>query len=100
MPRADDAQETSNFEQTCDKGISVWMPKNDFAVGTKKKFGTRKYEVTKNMLLINMWKQKFGKAPWLIETYVNFETFEIHPVTYQSSFMEDMSGNDDDTAIP
>lgn len=100
MPRADDAQETSNFEQTCDKGLSVWMPKNDFAVGTKKKFGNRKYEVTKSMLLINMWKQKFGKAPWLIETYVNFETFEIFPVTYQSSFMEDMSGNDDNTPIP
>jgi hypothetical protein len=87
MPRPDDAAETANFEQSCDKGFSVWMPKNDFTVGSKRKFAKREYEVTGNMLLINMWKQKFGQAPWMIETYVNFESYEVHPVTYQATFM-------------
>jgi hypothetical protein len=100
MPRADDAQETSNFEQTIDKGMAVWMPKNDFPVGTMKTFGARHYEITKNMLLINLFKQKFGQSPWLIETHVNFDTFEIFPVTYQSSFMENISGDNDDNEIP
>jgi hypothetical protein len=65
-----------------------------------KTFGARHYEITKNMLLINLFKQKFGQSPWLIETHVNFDTFEIFPVTYQSSFMENISGDNDDNEIP
>jgi replicative DNA helicase len=87
MPRADDAAETANFEQSCDIGFSTWMPKNDYPVGTTKKWGQKDYEFTANMLLISMWKQKFGPAPWLIETYVKYATYEIFPVTYQASFM-------------
>jgi replicative DNA helicase len=78
MPRADDAQETSNFEQTCDKLISVWMPKNDYPDKTKKKFGDKEYTFTSNTLLINIVKQKFGDSPVLLETFVKYETSEIY----------------------
>jgi replicative DNA helicase len=83
MPRADDAQETSNFEQTCDKLVGVWLTKNDFAIGTQKKFGTKTYTVTNNQLLINIIKQKFGISPYLLETYVKYETAEIHLVSHE-----------------
>ncbi|MHC4311219.1 MAG: DnaB-like helicase C-terminal domain-containing protein [Planctomycetota bacterium] len=84
MPQADDAQETSNFEQTCDKLIGVWMPKNDFPENHKLPFGkdkvgdTKHYIVTPNMLLINIIKQKFGESPVLIKTFVKYETSEIY----------------------
>lgn len=83
MPRADDAQETSNFEQTCDKLLATWMPKNDYPVGTTRQFGDKHYVFSKNLLLLNIIKQKFGESPILLELFVKYETSEIFSVTQE-----------------
>jgi hypothetical protein len=77
LPQADDAQETSNFEQTCDKLIAVWLTKNDYPVGHPLPWGNKTYRVTPNQLLMNITKQKFGESPVLLETFVKYETAEI-----------------------
>jgi replicative DNA helicase len=85
MPRADDAQETSNFEQTCDKGMSVWLPKNDYAAGKELPWAKKLYTVAPNQLLINIWKQKFGPSPIMLETFVKYETSEIFEVQHEGN---------------
>jgi len=80
QPQIHDAQETSNFEQTCDGVISLWMP------GKTEKLGNILLEadrdrntiyVTENLMLMQTLKQKKGKAPVL--SVVDFipETNEI-----------------------
>jgi replicative DNA helicase len=84
MPRADDAQETSNFEQTCDKGMSVWLTKNDYPIGHSLPWAGKSYTVAPNQLLINIWKQKFGPSPVMLETFVKYETSEIFEVQHDN----------------
>ncbi|TXH59221.1 MAG: hypothetical protein E6Q97_00270, partial [Desulfurellales bacterium] len=69
QPQVTDAQETSNFEQTCDGIISLWIPKKDKPIGTslieKKGVDGQAVSVTENLMLIQTLKQKKGKAPVL-----------------------------------
>jgi len=69
QPTVTDAQETSNFEQTCDGIISLWIPKKDETIGTslieKKGIEGQAVFVTENLMLIQTLKQKKGKAPVL-----------------------------------
>ena len=81
MPRADDAQETSNFEQTMDKMLSVWMPKNDWPEKTELPYANKLYTVTDNQLLLSIIKQKFGESPRLVELFITHETSEIYSLT-------------------
>lgn len=73
MPQQDDAQETSNFEQTCDKLISLWMPKNDRPQNKVSDRAGLKYKVTDNLLLLLIAKQRFGPAPRLFSCHVEPE---------------------------
>ena len=83
QPQDNDAQETSNFEQTCDGMISLWIPKKTEAMGTSliPKTGENGQEVhvTENLMLIQTLKQKKAKAPVLRAVDFIPETNEIEP---------------------
>ena len=88
LPRQDDAQETSNFEQTSDKLFSLWYCKQtkpinevldleDTPLG--KKYGT--LTVDDNLVILGLIKQKFGMAPVSFALDVKPETNEIYAKT-------------------
>lgn len=77
LPMLDDSQETSNLEQSSDKFISVWLPKNDYAIGDIVEWGGRQYSVTPNLLVCGIMKQKLGIAPKIIPLHVRPEVNEI-----------------------
>jgi replicative DNA helicase len=86
QPQDNDAQETSNFEQTCDGIISLWIPKKtekmDECLIEKKGIDGQAVFVTENLMLINTLKQKKAKAPVLRAVDFLPETGEIKTYTY------------------
>ena len=58
--------------------LSVWMPKNDYPLGTNIEYGDNNYRVTDNLLLCGIIKQKFGKSPRTVELHVKPEVNEIY----------------------
>ncbi len=79
LPQVDDGQETSNLEQSSDKFLSVWMPKNNFGPNELIEFGGQSWSVTPNLLILGVLKQKFGSAPHVIPLHVRPEVNEIYP---------------------
>jgi len=85
QPQDNDAQETSNFEQTCDGMISLWIPKKTVPIGDclieKQGINGQAVFCTENLMLIKTLKQKKAKAP--VRRAVDFfpETNEIKPYT-------------------
>lgn len=80
QPQDNDAQETSNFEQTCDGMISLWIPKKTESIGDSiipKQGESPAVFVTDNLMLINTLKQKKAKAPVLRAVDFIPETNEI-----------------------
>ncbi len=73
IPPITGSLESSNFEHTCDKFIGVWMPKTTMDEGeTLKLRGTdRTVEVTDNLLIMAVLKQKFGPAGKYWPLYVD-----------------------------
>lgn len=69
QPQDNDAQETSNFEQTSDGIISLWIPKKTEKLGEclieKQNPEGQAVIVTDNLLMIQTLKQKKAKAPVL-----------------------------------
>jgi replicative DNA helicase len=80
LPNVNEGQETSNLEQSADKLISVWMPKNDHPTGTVLEYANTQYRVTDNLLILGIMKQKFGPSPKIIQLEVHPETNDIYPV--------------------
>jgi replicative DNA helicase len=78
LPQKDDGQETSNLEQSADKMISVWMPKNDYPVGQLIEYGNDTFTVTENLLICGLLKQKFGPAPKVMGLHVKPQVNEIY----------------------
>jgi replicative DNA helicase len=79
LPQTEDAQETSNLEQSADSLISVWMPKTSYPPGTELKYGKDTYTVDKNLLILGVMKQKYGEAPVIMPLHVKPEVNEIEP---------------------
>jgi len=81
QPQDNDAQETSNFEQTCDGMISLWIPKKTEKIGdsliAKEGVDGQAVNVTENLMLIQTLKQKKAKAPVLRAVDFLPETNEI-----------------------
>lgn len=75
MPGIDDGQETSNIEQTSDKFISVWMPKTSEPAASRLGLPGSGVQVpvTDNLMLLELWKNKYGVAPRLFPLYVQPE---------------------------
>ena len=69
QPQDNDAQETSNFEQTADGIISLWIPKKTEKIGDclieKQGIDGQAVFVTDNLMLIQTLKQKKARAPVL-----------------------------------
>lgn len=81
QPQDNDAQETSNFEQTCDGIISLWIPKKTEKIGEslieKQGIDGQAVFVTDNLMLIQTLKQKKARAPVLRPVDFLPETNEI-----------------------
>lgn len=84
LPQLDDGQETSNLEQSADKFLSVWLPKNDYPTGETVEFGDTWIQVTDNLLVLGIMKQKFGPAPRILQLHVEPQVNEIYPVERKS----------------
>lgn len=80
LPHVDEGQETSNLEQSADKLLSVWMPKNDHPIGTVLQYADQNYTVTDNLLILGVMKQKFGPSPRIMQLEVHPATNDILPV--------------------
>lgn len=73
LPLIEDGQETSNIEQSSDKMFSLWYPiKSEPEFSTVRVLGSE-IEVTGNLLLVQLLKQKLGPAPAIYKVYVNPE---------------------------
>lgn len=83
QPQDHDAQETSNFEQTCDGIISLWIPKKTEKIGEclieKKGIDGQAVFVTDRLMMISTLKQKKALAPVLRAVDFVAETNEIQP---------------------
>jgi replicative DNA helicase len=81
QPQDNDAQETSNFEQTCDGMISLWIPKKTEKIGdsliAKEGENGQAVFVTENLMMVQTLKQKKAKAPVLRAVDFLPETNEI-----------------------
>lgn len=77
LPQVEDAQETSNLEQSADSLLSVWMPKQSFPDGQVIEYGTLRLVVNPNLLVLGILKQKFGIAPKIMGLHVKPEVNEI-----------------------
>lgn len=81
QPQDNDAQETSNYEQTCDGMISLWIPKKTERIGEglieKQGIDGQAVNVTDNLMLIQTLKQKKARAPELRAVDFLPETNEI-----------------------
>ena len=77
LPQVEDAQETSNLEQSADSLLSVWMPKQSYPEGQIIEYGSLKLIVNPNLLVLGIMKQKFGIAPKIMGLYVKPEINEI-----------------------
>lgn len=78
LPQLDDAQETSNLEQSADSFISLWMPKTSYPEGHILEYGTEHIRVNNNLLVCGIMKQKFGTAPKIIFLHVRPEINMIY----------------------
>jgi len=85
QPQDNDAQETSNFEQTCDGIITLWLPYKTEKIGEclveKRNPEDKAIFVTPRLMLIQTAKQKRGVAPVLRAVDFHPETNEIRPYT-------------------
>lgn len=80
MPGMSDAMETSNVEHTSDKMIGLWMPKSTCQIGATLDTKMGALEVTENLLLMRVLKQKMGPAGKFWPLYVNPARNEIAPM--------------------
>jgi replicative DNA helicase len=74
MPQIDDGQETSNIEQSSDKVFGLWYPiKTVGMTGSRIETDSGSIEITPNLLMLSLLKQKLGPAPLNIRLYVDPE---------------------------
>ena len=77
IPRLDDGQETSNLMHTPDKIISLWRPAVTEGIGTKIDMGHGDIEVTEDLLIACVAKQRYGRVGgyWFLK--VDFATNKV-----------------------
>jgi len=62
LPGTYGAQESSRVAQDADKVISLWYPKATDPLGSSVSLGTQSYQVTKDLLIIGIRKQRHAEA--------------------------------------
>lgn len=76
LPRLEDGQETSNIEQSSDKSISLWYAIKSEDEGAY--IESLDVNVTKNLLVCGILKQKMEDAPITLPLYVEPSTNQIY----------------------
>lgn len=79
LPMIDDAQETSNIEQSAGKFFSMCMPYKTMNVGEQFEFAGSRFTVNENLFLLGLLKQKRGKAPRYFAFSIDWKTHEFLP---------------------
>lgn len=77
LPGLGDGQETSNFEQSSDKYISLWYPWKSEQPGSNLVVNGETFTVDENLLILGLLKQKLGGAPYVIPIRVTPQTNKI-----------------------
>lgn len=83
VPGMADGLETSNIEHTSDKMLGVWLPKTTHAVGETLQTDNPQWprlEVTENLLIVRVLKQKMGPAGKWFACYVDPASNFIGPL--------------------
>lgn len=83
LPSMADGQETSNIEQSSDVVLTLWYPKMTEMPGDTVEIGSLKAEVTPELLLLAVAKQKFGPSgavfPLIFKPGRNLIAFNHYP---------------------
>lgn len=77
VPRIDDGQETSNIEQSADVAFGGWYPIKTEKPGSS----VGGFQVTQNLFILRLLKQKLGPAPETFALYVDPERRLFAPLT-------------------
>lgn len=86
MPTLADSLESSNLEQSSDKVMALWYPKTTEPANGKIRYTNKQeYTVTDNLLLMSVLKQKYGRAPVMIQLHVQPEVNRIYGVERQQA---------------
>jgi len=85
LPQMRDSMETAAIEQYSDKMLSVWMPKVTNRGQTIETPDGRQLEVTDNLLLLGLIKQKQGASGGYYTLYVDPARNEIRPMETRPS---------------
>lgn len=81
MPTLADSLESSNLEQSSDKCLGLWYPKTTEPVGSQIRYSQDNiYTVTDNLLLLSILKQKYGRAPVLLQFHAQPEVNQIYGI--------------------
>ena len=75
LPHIGDGQETSKIEQMADKLISLWIPAKDYPIGYR--LNDLDLEVTPNLLILGLRKQRGGESGQILPLYVDWERNDI-----------------------
>lgn len=86
LPMVEDAQETSNIEQSAGKFFSLCLPHKTMAIGERFDFAGSSFDVTENLLLVGLLKQKKGPAPKYFAFHVDWTTHQLTP--YKSTSLK------------
>ena len=82
LPQLGDGQETSRIEQAADKVLTLWLPRNTEQLGTT--LPQLGLEVSDNLLVVGIQKQRFGRAGKIIPVYVNFDSNSLAPLVRET----------------
>lgn len=77
LPGLRDSQWSSNAEQSADKFISLWMPKQGYFKGDRIDLGPFSATVSDNLLLLSVAKQKYGPAGEVFPLYIEPEYLKL-----------------------
>jgi replicative DNA helicase len=77
VPPFTSSQESSNFEHTCDKMLGVWYPVKDNPNGGQLDTKTMTLDITENLLILQVMKQKIGPSGRWWPLHIEPETNSI-----------------------
>lgn len=87
IPAMGDSQWSSNAEQSADKFWSLWMPKNTHNGKQIELDGLKgQFNVTDNLLIAALMKQKFGKFPLMFPMHVVPDVLQLSDMDTREDF--------------
>ena len=86
LPQIGDGEETSRLEQSADKLIALWLPKNNLDIGDE--LPDAGWSVTENLLVLGLRKQRLGKSGQVLPLYVDAARNIIRPMDIHAVDLE------------